>query len=82
MGTLIKASHIWRDDYFATPLNSQKVTAWCTLWVEGHTYHTANETNNVLKETFSERIISRRGPVPWSPISCDLTALDCFYRVM
>lgn len=35
------------------------------LWFQqdGVTCHTANETINLLKETFGERIISRRGPV-------------------
>jgi hypothetical protein len=31
-----------------------------------------------LKETFGERIISRRGPVAWPPRSCDITPLDYF----
>ena len=46
------------------------------------TCHTANETINWLEEKFGESIISRNGPVNWSPRSCDLTPLDFFYGVM
>ena len=49
---------------------------------DGATWHTANETINLLKKTFGERIISRRGPVAWPPKSCDLTPLDYFLCAM
>ncbi|GFV92354.1 transposable element Tc3 transposase [Trichonephila clavipes] len=32
----------------------------------------------LLKDTFGDRLISRFGPVNWSPRSCDLTPLDYF----
>lgn len=50
------------------------------LWFQqdGATCHTANDTIALLRETFDENIISRRGPVNWPPRSCDLTPLDYF----
>ncbi|GFU18661.1 putative transposable element [Trichonephila clavipes] len=33
---------------------------------------------DLLKDTFSDRLISRFGPVNWPPRSCDLTPLDYF----
>ncbi|GFX18616.1 hypothetical protein TNCV_3310771 [Trichonephila clavipes] len=35
-------------------------------------------TIDLLKDTFGDRLISRFGPVNWSPRSCDLTPLDYF----
>ncbi|GFY10486.1 uncharacterized protein TNCV_2565141 [Trichonephila clavipes] len=43
---------------------------------DGATYHTARATIDLLKDTFSDRLISRFGPVNWPPRSCDLTPLD------
>ena len=40
---------------------------------------TVNETINLLKATFVERIISRRVPVAWPPRSCNLTPQDYFF---
>ncbi|GFU62557.1 hypothetical protein TNCV_1313931 [Trichonephila clavipes] len=34
--------------------------------------------NDLLKDTFGDRLISRFGPVNWPPRSCDLTPLDYF----
>ena len=53
------------------------------LWFQqdGATCHTPNETINLFKETFGERIISRRGLVAWPPRSCDLNPLDYFVWV-
>ncbi|GFW66205.1 uncharacterized protein TNCV_1711041 [Trichonephila clavipes] len=50
------------------------------LWFQrdGATCHTARATINLLKDTFGDRLISRFGPVNWSPRSCDLTPLDYF----
>ncbi|GFX06052.1 uncharacterized protein TNCV_446271 [Trichonephila clavipes] len=50
------------------------------LWFlqDGTTCHTARATIDLLKDTFSDRLISRFGPVNWSPRSCDLTPLDYF----
>ncbi|GFW44741.1 uncharacterized protein TNCV_4482861 [Trichonephila clavipes] len=42
------------------------------------TCHTARATIDLLKDTFSDRLISRFGPVNWPPRSCDLTPLDYF----
>ncbi|GFT69646.1 DUF4817 domain-containing protein [Trichonephila clavipes] len=42
------------------------------------TCHTARATIDLLKDTFGDRLISRFGPVNWSPRSCDLTPLDYF----
>ena len=41
-------------------------------------WFTANETIDLLKKTFGERIISRRGIVAWPSRPCDLTPLDYF----
>ncbi|GFV93854.1 putative DD41D transposase [Trichonephila clavipes] len=50
------------------------------LWFQqdGATCHTAHATIDLLKDTFSDRLISRFGPVKWPPRSCDLTPLDYF----
>lgn len=50
------------------------------MWFQqdGATPHTANETLDLLRERFQNRIISRRGDVNWPPRSCDLTPLDFF----
>ncbi|GFX14432.1 uncharacterized protein TNCV_1616151 [Trichonephila clavipes] len=42
------------------------------------TCHTVRATIDLLKDTFGDRLISRFGPVNWSPRSCDLTPLDYF----
>lgn len=50
------------------------------MWFQqdGATWHTANLTIDLLKETFGNSIISRNGPVNYPPRSCDLTPLDFF----
>ncbi|GFW46029.1 uncharacterized protein TNCV_3276471 [Trichonephila clavipes] len=45
---------------------------------DGATCHTARATIGLLKDTFSDRLISRFGPVNWPPRSCDLKPLDYF----
>ena len=45
---------------------------------DGATSHTASVTFNLLETKFGERVISRNGPVGWSPRSYDLTPLDYF----
>ncbi|GFW68844.1 uncharacterized protein TNCV_3640571 [Trichonephila clavipes] len=45
---------------------------------DGATCHTARATIDLLKDTFSDSLISRFGPVNWPPRSCDLTPLDYF----
>ncbi|GFW32633.1 uncharacterized protein TNCV_3678811 [Trichonephila clavipes] len=47
---------------------------------DGATCHTARATIDLLKDTFSDRLISRFRPVNWPPRSCDLTRLDYFLR--
>ncbi|GFV60505.1 transposable element Tc3 transposase [Trichonephila clavipes] len=50
------------------------------LWFQqdGATCRTARATNDLLKDTFGDRLISRFGPVNWPPRSCDLTPLEYF----
>ncbi|GFY03434.1 uncharacterized protein TNCV_3131921 [Trichonephila clavipes] len=64
-------------NFFIPELNNHDVQE---LWFQqdGATCHTARATNDLLKDTFGDRLISRFGPVNWSPRSCDLTPLDYF----
>ncbi|GFX17968.1 putative transposable element [Trichonephila clavipes] len=64
---------------FIPELNNQGVQE---LWFQqdGATYHTARATNDLLKDTLGDRLISRFGPVNWPKKSCDLTPLDYFLR--
>ena len=50
------------------------------MWFQqdGATCHTANETMNLLRDNFGDRIISRRGNIEWPPRSPDLNAPDFF----
>ena len=50
------------------------------MWFQqdGATSHRTRLTIDLLKGKFSERVISRNGPVEWPPRSCDLTPLDFF----
>ncbi|GFX35808.1 putative DD41D transposase [Trichonephila clavipes] len=61
-------------NFFIPELNNQE------LWFQqdGATCHTARATIDLLKDTFSDRLISRFEPVNWPPRSCDLTPLDYF----
>ncbi|GFX94430.1 transposable element Tc3 transposase [Trichonephila clavipes] len=63
--------------FFIPELNNHDVQE---LWFQqdGATCHTARATIDLLKDTFGDRLISRFGPVNWSPRSCDLTPLDYF----
>ena len=47
------------------------------IWFQqyGATYHTAEDTLDVLRPVFKDRIISRKANVVWPPQSCDLTPL-------
>ena len=40
---------------------------------DGATCHTAQETIDLLRHTFDERLISRNGPINRPPRSCNLT---------
>ncbi|GFX10825.1 putative transposase [Trichonephila clavipes] len=64
-------------NFFIPELNNHDVQE---LWFQqdGATCHTARATIDLLKDTFGDRLISRFGPVNWSPRSCDLTPLDYF----
>ena len=42
------------------------------------TCHTAEDTLDVLRPVFEDRIISSRSDVIWPPRSCDLTPLDYY----
>ncbi|GFW29262.1 transposable element Tc1 transposase [Trichonephila clavipes] len=62
-------------NFFSPELNNHDVQE---LWFQqdGATCHTARAIIDLLKDTFSDRLISRFGPVNWPPRSCDLTPLD------
>ncbi|GFU29964.1 DUF4817 domain-containing protein, partial [Trichonephila clavipes] len=64
-------------NFFIPELNNHDVHE---LWFQqdGATCHTGRATNDLLKDTFGDRLISRFGPVNWPPKSCDLTPLDYF----
>ncbi|GFW89055.1 transposase [Trichonephila clavipes] len=64
-------------NFFIPELNNHDVQE---LWFQqdGATCHTARATIDLLKDTFGDRLISRFGPVNWTPRSCDLTPLDYF----
>ncbi|GFS76575.1 putative transposable element [Trichonephila clavipes] len=64
-------------NFFIPELNNHDVQE---LWFQqdGATCHTARATIDLLKDRFSDRLISRFGPVNWPPRSCDLTPLDYF----
>ncbi|GFX16176.1 uncharacterized protein TNCV_4704311 [Trichonephila clavipes] len=62
-------------NFFIPELNNHDVQE---LWFQqdGATCHTARATIDLLKDPFSDRLISRFGPVNWPPRSWDLTPLD------
>ncbi|GFV50171.1 uncharacterized protein TNCV_146901 [Trichonephila clavipes] len=64
-------------NFFISELNNHDVQE---LWfqTDGATCHTARATIDLLKDTFGDHLISRFGPVNWSPRCCDLTPLDFF----
>ncbi|GFW14142.1 putative transposable element [Trichonephila clavipes] len=62
---------------FIPELNNHDVQELC-FQQDGATFHTARATIDLLKDTLGDRLISRFGPVNWSPRSCDLTPLDYF----
>ncbi|GFS91028.1 putative transposable element [Trichonephila clavipes] len=64
-------------NFFIPELNNNDVQE---LWFQqdGAKCHTARATYDLLKDKFSDRLISRFGPVNWPPRSCDLTPLDYF----
>ena len=50
------------------------------IWFQqdGVTWHTAEDTLDVLCHVFEDRIISRRADGVWPPRTCDLTPLDYY----
>ena len=66
------------EDYLWPELDELDIT---DMWFQQDcaTSHTARVTIDLSKGKFGERVISRNGPVEWSPRSCDLTPLDFFY---
>ncbi|GFV38192.1 uncharacterized protein TNCV_710151 [Trichonephila clavipes] len=64
-------------NFFIPELNNHDVQE-LGFQQDGATCHTARGTIDLLKDTFSDRLISRFGPVNWPPRSCDLTPLDYF----
>ncbi|GFV96459.1 putative DD41D transposase [Trichonephila clavipes] len=64
-------------NFLIPELNNHDVQELC-FQQDGATSHTARATNDLLKDTFGDRLISRFGPVNWPPRSCDLTPLDNF----
>ncbi|GFX81670.1 uncharacterized protein TNCV_4645081 [Trichonephila clavipes] len=64
-------------NFFIPELNNHDVQEqW--FQKDGATCHTARATIDLLKDTFGDRLISRFGPVNWTPRSCDLTPLNFF----
>ncbi|GFW50780.1 DUF4817 domain-containing protein [Trichonephila clavipes] len=64
-------------NFFIPDLNNHDVQE---LWFQqGATCYTAHATIDLLEDTFSDRLISRFGPVNWPTRSCDLTPLDLFF---
>ncbi|GFU09698.1 DUF4817 domain-containing protein [Trichonephila clavipes] len=66
-------------NFFIPELNIHDVQE---LWIQQDraTCHTARTIIDLLKDTFGDRLISRFGPVNWTPRSCDLKPLDYFLR--
>ncbi|GFW91836.1 uncharacterized protein TNCV_3400961 [Trichonephila clavipes] len=64
-------------NFFIPELNNHDVQE---LWFQQDfaACHAARATFDLLKDTFGNRLISRFGPVNWTPRSCDLTPLDYF----
>ena len=65
------------EDYLWPELDKLDIN---DMWFQqdGATSHTSRVTIDLLKGKFRERVISRNGPVEWTPRSCDLTPLDFF----
>ena len=65
-------------------LRKRKVVNMETEWFQqdGATPHAAIATLDLLRQTFGERLISRRTDNPWSPHSPDLNPFDSFYGAL
>ncbi|GFT55832.1 putative DD41D transposase [Trichonephila clavipes] len=70
--------------YVETPLHPEKLTVWWALWAGAvvptrfRNMSHSSATIDLLKDTFGDHLISRFGPVNWTPRSCDLIPLDYF----
>ncbi|GFU41625.1 DUF4817 domain-containing protein [Trichonephila clavipes] len=64
-------------NFFVSELNNHDVQE-LRFQQDGATCHTARATIDLLKDTFSDCLISRFVHVNWPPRSCDLTSLDYF----
>ncbi|CAH1991124.1 unnamed protein product [Acanthoscelides obtectus] len=69
--------HVMIEDYFLPQLEGMDMDD-VYFQQDGATCHTTNVNIHRLQSSFGDRVISRRGNVPWPPISCDLTPLDFF----
>ena len=47
---------------------------------DGATSHIARETMDILRNHFSEHLISRFAPVNWPPRSCDIYDISILHR--
>lgn len=65
---------------FCSSLEHRQGVPFQTQWFmqDGATPHTANQTLEMLRDMFDDRVISRRTENPWAPHSPDLTPLDFF----
>ncbi|GFT58684.1 putative transposable element [Trichonephila clavipes] len=62
-------------NFFIPELNNHGVQE---LWFHQNKHVTQLVIIDLLKDMFGDRLISRFGPVNWTPRSCDLTPLDYF----
>ncbi|CAH1955285.1 unnamed protein product [Acanthoscelides obtectus] len=69
--------HVMIEDYFLPQLEGMDMDD-VYFQQDGATCHTTNVNIHRLQPFFGDRVISRRGNVPWPPRSCDLTPLDFF----
>ncbi|CAH1962018.1 unnamed protein product [Acanthoscelides obtectus] len=69
--------HVMIEDYFLPQLEGMDMDD-VYFQQDGPTCHTTNVNIHRLQSFFGDRVISRRGNVPWPPRSCDLTPLDLF----
>ena len=65
------------NEFFSTKIEKEDIG---NIWFhqDDATCHTAEDTLDVLRPAFEDRIISRRAEVVWPPRSCDLTPLGYY----
>ena len=59
------------DNWLFLPANEEYNLGNMWFQQDGATYHTTRAKMALSQETFSGRVISRRGDINWLPISCD-----------